>query len=288
VQQIQPPLKVFRSSRKTRDIIATEISQIPVANMTVYSSSVFDNFTAQVLECGIVVWRIHTDITDIFVFNEYSNDGDIVVSQFVHTTVENKDNQLIFSCTCNTFGLLCSLTLSALSSDTVSGDIYCMHCQLVRQHIMPLVRQLLCENRAAYSGLLHQKLAESQPSANVGVVTLLQSSIVSKYSTVSRLDGTCCMVHISHGIVSCQSGECQSRLRSRRSLKSVRSMEAAAKLCPHLEAMRAAQELWVTADVDSEEQAAEGDDDNETTNAEDHHLLASCHMHLSSLLGIIL
>jgi len=276
-RQMPPAAKLFRSCRrKSKEILGLEIAKAPVANMTLYHSSFADNFLAQVLESGVVVWRWHNDSSNTFIFNEYSVDGDIVPTQFVHTNLHNEQVQ----CSCNTFALINSLALSTAPDDVVSlpTDMSCMHCQLLTKHIVPLI-PILCqsENNAPCTGLLYQKLLASKQYLNMGVVTLLQSPVVSKYSAMSRLDNNCCMVHISHGIVSCQSGECQARLRSRRSTKVVVDMDAAAKLCPHLEAMRAQQELWLgemsSDDLENaDELVPEPEVDDLSTNVDDRQL----------------
>ena len=63
-------------------------------------------------------------------------------------------------------------------------------------------------------------------------------------SIVPRDSDTCGIVHLSSDdIVTCMSGACQSAGRScRKSVRGLLSIDEAAKLCLHLEAMRSNQE----------------------------------------------
>ena len=89
------------------------------------------------------------------------------------------------------------------------------------------------------------KLKTSKTFLNLGVVPLFRSGTVSKFSVLPRDSDAYSLVSIFNDTITCHSGLCQVKLYNKRSKKVILKLDDAARICPHLEAMRAQQEVWV-------------------------------------------
>jgi hypothetical protein len=266
----EPFTKVRRLARRplaaTLDIVNNQLSKVEAANMTTHNQTLFEHFSAKLIEIGTLKWRIHSSSSNTFSMNDYSSDGDLLPTHFVHTTREESGGSVMYSCTCSTYSLIQSLIhyqSSADEDEQLPGDAVCMHCQFIKYHIDQYIQHIL-NNTVSDSSPLITRLHDSRQFLNLGVVPLTVSDVVSKFSVLPRTLQQCAMVHVSRGIVSCQSGACQILLRSKRPTKVVLDIDTAAEVCPHLEAMRAQKETWhndiETEDIDDDDDCALNED----------------------------
>lgn len=232
----------------TGDMVRAKIVKYRAPNMTLLAGDVFDNFMHRLVEYGTIQWRLHTPDSNLVVFSDYSSeDGELLPTQFCHTCQFTLDEQAVFTCSCDVSRAIKSVGGCVTGTDEMENiipqSLTCMHCQVLARILpeaLPMIERL--PTQQPHSTALSRKVQQAVTSINLGVSELVKG-IAQKYSVKSRTSDSCAFVHISYNIITCQDGECQSKLRNRRSKKLLLDMTRASELCPHLEAMRAQSEI---------------------------------------------
>jgi hypothetical protein len=245
-----------------------------VENMRLYSGTLYEEFTTKVVENGTIMWRTHTPENDIFVLNDYDVQGELLPTKFVHIEQKRINDEMVYICDCSTYLIIqCSL-LSAVHLESeeqvLPAGTVCMHCRFMKEHMAPALEHVHHTPTGDNDDKIQRRVRKAERYRDQGVVALLESDPTSKYSARSRSDGNCSVVHITANTLSCQQGECQAKLHSKRSSKNL-LLDDAAKvgiLCPHLDAMRAQKEVWL-----SDDQEVQDSDNPEPQNTEDTGLL---------------
>lgn len=237
-----------RVVKVTPQTLAESAQHVPTSSsMTLVHSGMYKSFKQKVVEGGTLYWRIHDQDQDLLAISAYSSDtGELLPQSFEHVQRLVDGNEVLYVCTCPTYGMILSMGSEALNADDVlSEDVTCMHCRFIREEIEPYVEDLFNNAADNNASRIRQKLVEAKVSIGTGVVQLNKGPCTLKFSVRSRETSTCSLVHLSDGFLACQSGECQALgLKHRRSTNRLLSLEEAASVCPHLDAMLANKEVW--------------------------------------------
>lgn len=111
------PVRKMRRTQQQSDedhlhLLDIELTKVAAEDMSLNIESTFDHFVAKVVDIGLLKWRQHNDSSDTFVMNDYSADGNILTSKFVHTTCQKISGSACYSCTCSAM-LSCRLSCIA-------------------------------------------------------------------------------------------------------------------------------------------------------------------------------
>ncbi|ELT94713.1 hypothetical protein CAPTEDRAFT_214154, partial [Capitella teleta] len=177
--------------------------------------------------------------------NDYSADGDLLPCAFVHIERRCTDMDITFSCSCRSALLLqtCAQNSATMVEEVVPEGIMCMHCRFLKDNFSAMIEVL--HDRHQVDSHLKRCVRRSQKLLQQGVVPLETGGASLRFSVRSSVGENLSFVSITDGFIKCHKGECQVRLHSRKSVRKLLSLDEASEACPHLEAMRAQQEVWV-------------------------------------------
>ena len=251
-QNTVPPAKRRRPAQKvvqiTAEMLQAEYGPLAnVQNMRLHSSNAYAEFSTNLVENGKILWRTHTAEKDIFVLNDYDVKGELLPSKFVHVEHLTIDGEDVYICSCSTYGIIQCCLLNAVhhndEEQVLPAGTVCMHYRFMRQHVVPAIVRVETTLTSENDRAIERRVRNAKEQRDQGIVVLLEGPPTSKYSARSSKDGSCSVVHLTDGNLSCQKGECKAKLHNKRSSKKL-LLEEAAILCPHLEAMRAQKEVW--------------------------------------------
>jgi hypothetical protein len=230
----------------TAEMLRSEFGVLPIPeNMRKEEVSLFSSFSCKLVEVGHLVWRVRSDDFDVFVMNDYSADGDLLPCAFVHVERRCTDMDSTFSCSCRSALLLqtCAQNSATMVEEVVPEGIMCMHCRFLKDNFNAMIEVL--RGRHQVDSHLKRCVRRSQKLLQQGVVPLETGGASLRFSVRSSVGENLSFVSITDGFIKCHKGECQVRLHSRKSVRKLLSLDEASEACPHLEAMRAQQEVWV-------------------------------------------
>ncbi|ELT87812.1 hypothetical protein CAPTEDRAFT_212881 [Capitella teleta] len=178
---------------------------------------------------GHLVWRVRSDVFDVFVMNDYCADGDLLPCAFVHVERRCTDVDIQNSAT--------------MTEEVVREGIMCMHCRFLKDNFNAMIEVL--RGRHQVDSHLKRCVRRSQKLLPQGVIPSETGGACFRFSVRSSVGENLSFVSITDGFIKCHKGECQVRLHSRKSVRKLLSLDEASEACPHIEAMRAQQEVWV-------------------------------------------
>ena len=276
----QPPVKRVRTNAITRRIrtsaeleghrrrVETAVSNVRLDN-SVFKKNLFTHYEATVIEVGSVFWRYHSENKDVFVLSDIDDSGELMPSHFVHCEREQLDEMIVYTCSCEAFELMRSNFLLPADNDVEDDEIegVCIHSRFVDKNVACHINSILngIDTNSSDTALVG-KLKTSKTFLNLGVVPLFRSGTVSKFSVLPRDSDAYSLVSILNDTITCHSCLCEVKLYNKRSKKVTLRLDDAARICPHLEAMRAHQEVWVHGANDGDGEEI-GDDETGTDEA---------------------
>ena len=183
-------------------------------------------------------WRYHSENRDILTMHEYDiRSGRVLSNIWCHIHCQRLAERIVCQCTCKAYSMNFTIDTNSEMYNTP-----CLHVRYYKEHIMEHVDELFREGEIINESFLFQKLKVAK-QFNGCAVTLLsnEDSVVKKFSILSVGNHDHSIVELnSENFLVCQSSVCQIGKCHKRKVSSLGN----GTICPHLELMRANEELW--------------------------------------------
>lgn len=220
--------------RKTNPTEQLPSSETCAQNMTLVRETPYDHVKVSILENGDFFWHHHTDDLDIVIFNDYNTDGELLLSTYVHTSVDWSHGHL-YDCSCSAFATKQSMHVA--TSDSKNG---CFHTRFLSE-----VTNRLNDETPLTSRPIDVKIKSTLQLFHGKDILRLphQKPSLTKLSVFCKEQ--CAIVHVqASGLLVCMDGMCRATLRNRRLWKNIQN-QTSTTLCPHMMVMKDNADMWV-------------------------------------------
>ena len=254
VEVQQPPRKKRKHSTRlitaTRQMISEEVHEDldSILNCASNQRSLYTKFTEELVNEGIIRWRLHEGNWDICVMTDInSSTGALVPNAFAHVSCKKSSlGEILLRCSCAIYNLIQraahqGVELCPEEEGILDENLTCMHCRFFREYLMDAYEKLGRQN----TGLsrVMSKVQESLQYMNNPVQLLggVYETSTTKFSVKGRDNYS--VIHLSflHGkcYVKCMEALCAVKMQNRKKLAKEPdvnrlSMKDKRYLCPHL------------------------------------------------------